>query len=252
MRLRHSRRLGRRQRRTGGHSRPHVDEQDPGSDGFADHRAVRFSRVALPGDPVRRGPLRAAATRKARQYLARNSRGSPRLEATRRDGSGRRTGQASEPGAVEGPVPPQSELKDDSVIHIWSNLVLPQAKNKFLATGEGSLPITVSPSDDSSSEPSSYSSSDGDFKSTRCASYLFLRQAVLGTDEQGGLQFIARSANSEDPTRPTDRPSRAIPAHRGVRSSKYPPLRSRLRPTSSDRNCPLRRRCFPPPLPTHP
>lgn len=43
-----------------------------------------------------------------------------------------------------------------------------QAKNKFLNASDGTLPIAVSPGDDSSSEHSSYSSSDGDFNRNRC------------------------------------------------------------------------------------
>ncbi|GAA5862371.1 hypothetical protein JCM3774_002495 [Rhodotorula dairenensis] len=67
-----------------------------------------------------------------------------------------------------------------------------KAKNKFLAAGEGSIPVAVSPSDDSSSEPSSYSSSDSDFKSTRF--YRAIRQ-LRGSDASDRPP-ISRSSSS--------------------------------------------------------
>ncbi|POY76340.1 hypothetical protein BMF94_0536 [Rhodotorula taiwanensis] len=67
-----------------------------------------------------------------------------------------------------------------------------KAKNKFLSASDGSLPIAVSPSDDSSSEQSSYSSSDGDFKNTRF--YRAIRQ-LRGSDASD-RPAIARNSSS--------------------------------------------------------
>ncbi|GAA5958381.1 hypothetical protein JCM8115_002449 [Rhodotorula mucilaginosa] len=99
-----------------------------------------------------------------------------------------------------------------------------KAKNKFLATGEGSLPITVSASDDSSSEPSSYSSSDGDFKSTRF--YRAIRQ-LRGSDASDRPSITRNSSSSRSSIQQIPAASLAAPPNLlGSQLSASPPLLS--------------------------
>ncbi|BGP57478.1 hypothetical protein JCM8202v2_005122 [Rhodotorula sphaerocarpa] len=95
-----------------------------------------------------------------------------------------------------------------------------QAKNKFLNAGDGTLPIAVSPGDDSSSEHSSYSSSDGDFNLYRA-----IRQ-LRGSDSSERPN-LARNASSRSLVQPTLSPNPSLaapPSVTGAPLSHSPPL----------------------------